>query len=173
MGKTLDAGDFSRMANDAHALLESGGNVVMLCSPPPLGERISRILRDECGGFMADSSLAEKLREAEESFFSPSASLEAATSSQWNWDAAALSQALESAGFAVKIETIDQKEDRLIGAKDIDAWFDRKKSRWGAFMGKTLDAGDFSRIEEALRQRIQAGPLPWKWKSLLILAIKH
>jgi hypothetical protein len=70
-------------------------------------------------------------------------------------------------GFKVKIETIDQKEDRLVGAKDIDAWFDRKNSRWGAFIGKTLDSGNFDRIEQSLRQRIQGGPIVWKWKSLL------
>jgi hypothetical protein len=71
-------------------------------------------------------------------------------------------------GFTLKIEDIDQREERLIGAKDIDAWFDREKSRWGAFMGKALDAGDFKQIEEALRERVQDGPLLWKWKSLLV-----
>jgi putative ATPase len=172
---------FSRLASRAKELLESGGRLILLCSPPLLGDRISRILREECGGFMQDPSPAEKLRQAEDAFFSPApqgaeASRESEDShkpSEWNWDSSALSLAFESAGFQVKIETIDQKEDRLIGAKDIDAWFDRKKSRWGAFMGKNLETGDFSRIEEALRQRRQAGPLPWKWKSLLLLAIKQ
>jgi putative ATPase len=166
---------FSRMATDAQVLLESGGSLVLLCSPPPLGERISRILREECGGFIPDASLSEKLQQAEEAFFSPSSKEDEAShkQSEWNWDASTLSRAVESAGFTVKIETVDQKEDRLIGSKDIDAWFDRKKSRWGAFMEKTLDSGDFSRIENALRQRFQAGPLPWKWKSILLSAIKH
>jgi putative ATPase len=160
---------FFHLASGAYALLESGGSLVMLCSPPLLGERISRIIREECGGFISDPSPAEKLREAEEAFFTTNGH----KPSEWNWDAAALSHAFESAGFKVNIEIIDQKEDRLIGPKDIDAWFDRKKSRWGTFMGKTLEITDFSCIEEALRQRIQAGPLPWKWKSLLLLAKKH
>jgi putative ATPase len=162
---------FSLIASGAHALLESGGSLVLLCSPPLLGERISRILREECGGFMQDPSLAEKLQQAEDAFFQTSS--HKAVPSEWNWSAAALSNAVESAGFTVRIESIAQKEDRLIVTKDIDAWFDREKSRWGAFMGKTLDSNDFSRIEEALRQRFQAGPLPWKWKSLLVLAIKQ
>jgi putative ATPase len=165
---------FSRLASGAHTLLENGGSLVMLCSPPPLGERISRILQDECGGFSTDPSPVEKLQQAEEAFFSPSSKEDEVSPKQfeWNWDSAALSHAFESAGFTVKIETISQKEDRFIGSKDVDAWFDRKKSRWGAFMGKTLDTDDFSRIEEALRQRFQAGPLPWRWKSLLFLAAK-
>jgi len=37
-------------------------------------------------------------------------------------------------------------------------------------MGKTLDTDDFSSVETILRQRIQAGPLPWKWKSALFAA---
>jgi putative ATPase len=149
-----DAEAFSRLATDALALLESGGMLVMLYSPPPLGERISRILREEC-----DGGTYEMLRQAEDAFFG-------------KWETGILSQAFEPAGFKLTMETIEQKEERLIGPKDIDAWFDRGKSRWGAFMGKTLDTHDFARIEETLRQRIQAGPLPWKWKSILFLAKK-
>jgi putative ATPase len=162
---------FSRLASDTHALLENGGSLILLCSPPPQGEKISRILREECSGFAQAATLAEKLKEAEEAFFSISSPQDEPSS--WNWDAEVLSRAVESAGFTVKIETIDQKEDRLIVPRDTDAWFNRDKSRWGAFMGNTLSADDFARIEEALRQRFQAGPLPWKWKSLLLLAIKH
>jgi putative ATPase len=162
---------FSLLASGAYTLLRTGGNLAMLCSPPPFGERISRILREECGGFIQDLSLAEKLRQAEETFFG--ADMHKTKPSEWNWDYSVLSDAFESAGFKFKIETIEQKEERLIGPKDIDIWFDRIKSRWGAFMGKTLDSDDFSRIEQTLRQRFQAGPLPWKWKSLLLLAIKQ
>jgi len=154
---------FSRLASAAQALLAPGGCLVMLCSPPVLGQRISRILQDECQGTPhPNSQLAEKLKQAEDAFFSQADS--------WNWDAAALSSAFESRGFKLKIQTIDQQEERLIGAKDIDAWFDREKSRWGIFMGKTLETDDFAQIEAALRQRVQTGPLLWKWKSLLFTA---
>ena len=158
-GTQAPAAVFSRLASAVQALLAPGGCLVLLCSPPILGQRISRILMDECGN---NGQLAEKLSQAEDAFFSQADS--------WNWDAAALSGAFESQGFKLKIQTIDQQEERLISPKDIDAWFDREKSRWGIFMGKTLDTDDFERIEAALRQRIQTGPLPWKWKSLLITA---
>jgi len=150
---------FSRLASAARSLLAPGGCLVLLCSPPLLGQRISRVLLDECGG---DNQLVEKLSQAEDAFFSQADS--------WNWDAAAVSSAFESQGFKITTRTIDQQEERLIGPKDIDAWFDREKSRWGAFMGKALGTDDFAQIEAALRQRIPAGPLPWKWKSLLIIA---
>ena len=151
---------FSALASSAKGLLVGGGSFVMLLSPPLLGERISRIIADECGS----GQLAEKVRRAEEDFFS--------FQDIWNWDAECLSQAFESQGFAVKIDILDQQEERLVSLKDIDVWFDRKNSRWGAFMGKALDGDGFLQAEEALRQRIQGGPLRWKWKSLLILAEK-
>jgi len=146
---------FSALASAAKSLLAPGGSVVLLCSPPILGQRISSLLQDE------------KLRRAEDAFFTQP---DHGNKFPWNWDAAALSQAFEAQGFKCKAETIDQTEERLIGSKDIDVWFDRTKSRWGGFMGKTLDTDDFSNLETALRQRVQAGPLPWKWKSVLFSA---
>jgi putative ATPase len=155
---------FSAIASSAKSLLAPGGSLILLCSPPLLGQRISSLLRDECGG---SPGLVEKLRRAEDAFF---ALPDMENKFPWNWDAAGLSKAFESHAFKTKTDTIDQTEERLIGSKDIDAWFDRKKSRWGVFMGKTLDTDDFSSLETALRQRIQAGPMPWKWKSVLFLA---
>ncbi|MDR1857966.1 MAG: AAA family ATPase [Treponema sp.] len=150
---------FACLASQAKTLLSSGGSMVLLASPPPLGQRISGIVEEQCGG---GQQLASKLRQAEDAFFSQPVS--------WNWNADQLERAFESHGFGVKIETLEQKEERLVGARDVDAWFDRENSRWGAFMGKTIDPGDFSQIEDALRLRIQEGPLCWKWKSLLLCA---
>jgi putative ATPase len=158
--KSFTAGDeaaFSRLASSAKPLLADGGSLVLLCSPPSLGERISRIIA-ECG----NGPLAEKVRKAEDSFFS--------LKDFWNWDAAVLSDAFQSQCFEVKIETLEQTEERLVGSKDIDVWFNRENSRWGTFMGKTLDGEDFTETENTLRQRIQEGPLIWKWKSLLVTA---
>jgi putative ATPase len=163
-GTHTPAAAFSRLASAAQALLAPGGCLILLCSPPVLGQRISRILTDECDGttYPGSLQLAEKLRQAEDAFF--------AQADSWNWDGAAVLSAFEAQGFKLTAQTIDQQEERLIGPKDIDAWFDREKSRWGVFMGKTLAADDFAQIEAALRQRVQAGPMPWKWKSLLLTA---
>jgi putative ATPase len=151
--------EFSRLSESAKALLAPKGRLVLLCSPPMLGQRISALIMDE------DKLLAEKLGKAEDSFFSR----QQGGLTEWNWDAAILSNPFEAQGFKVKIDVLEQKEERLIGPKDINAWFDMKNSRWGAFMGKALDASDFSRAEEILTRRIQSGPLPWKWKSLLLI----
>jgi putative ATPase len=150
--------EFTNLAASAKALLAPEGRVILLCSPPAMGQRISHLIMDE------DQPLAEKLKEAEDAFFSQ----QKGQLTAWSWDAADLSASFESQGFKVKVEVLEQKEERLISPKDINAWFDKANSRWGAFMGKALDTGDFSRAEELLTKRIQAGPLPWKWKSLLI-----
>jgi len=153
--------EFTNLAESAKALLAPEGSVILLCSPPVMGQRISQLIMDE------DQSLAEKLRLAEDAFFSRQGQLTA-----WNWDAANLSDSFESGGFKVKIDILEQKEERLISPKDIQAWFDKANSRWGAFMAKNLDSGDFSRAQELLTTRTQSGPLPWKWKSLLITGVQ-
>jgi hypothetical protein len=81
-----------------------------------------------------------------------------------------LAGASSSGAFTVQTETMEQSEERLIRVKDITAWFDKENSRWGSFMFKTLGAEVFVQAEEALRRRIQEGPLVWKWKSLLLKA---
>jgi hypothetical protein len=121
-----------------------------------MGQRISQFIMDE------DESLAKKLAKAEDAFFAPD------KRSAWNWDAANLSASFEAQGFKVTTNVLEQKEERLIGPKDIQAWFDKTNSRWGAFMAKNLDDSDFTRAEEILTKCIQAGPLPWKWQSLLL-----
>jgi putative ATPase len=150
--------EFTSLAESAKALLAPEGRIIILCSPPMMGQRISQFILEE------DQSLAEKLAKAEDAFFSGRKD----KLSAWNWDAANVSVSFESQGFKVKINVLEQKEERLISPKDIQAWFDKANSRWGAFMGKNLDTADFSRAEEILTRRIQSGPLPWKWKSLLI-----
>jgi putative ATPase len=151
--------EFTSLAESAKALLAPEGRIVILCSPPMLGQRISKFIMEE------DQSLAEKLAGAEDAFFAPAQD----KLSSWNWNASDVSASFESRGFKVTINVLEQKEERLIGPKDIQVWFDKTKSRWGAFMGKNLEPADFSRCEEILNRRVQSGPLPWKWKSLLLI----
>jgi putative ATPase len=160
---------FSRFAELAGPLIAPGGGLSLLCSPPRLGERISRILTEECE---ASGELAGEMRRAEDLFFS--AAGETGNGEQgadpWNWDADTLKKALEKGGFTVRFDLFEQKEERLITERDIAAWFDRKHSRWGAFISKQMGKNDFSHTEESLRRRIQKGPLVWKWKSILLQA---
>ncbi|GHT67043.1 ATPase AAA [Spirochaetia bacterium] len=149
---------FKTFAEKAHRLLTPEGDLVLLQSPPRLGERISRIL--------ADSDVpepADKLGEAEESFF--------AETGTWTWDGDTLKSAFEGAGFTVTLTSLDQKEERLITERDLAAWFDQDHSRWGAFIGKKLGKKDFARAEEILRDRIKQGPVVWKWTSVVLKAI--
>jgi len=149
--------EFADLAESAKALLSPRGRLVLLCSPPVTGQRISRFVADE------DKTLAALVESAEDAFFSKQGK-----TGPWNWDAACLSDAFASRGFKIDTAVLEQREERLVGPKDINAWFDKKNSRWGVFMGKNLDESAFARTEEILTRRIRAGPLPWKWKSLLL-----
>jgi putative ATPase len=148
------------LASHAKAILTKKGNAVLLCSPPRLGERLSRILLQECG----QKDLSSALEQAEDSFFKESADL---------WEAEDFTAAFEEQGFTVSLDTIDQKEERLITEKDISVWFNTEQSRWGSFMAKTLKNDDFKAIEDALRARTATGPLLWKWKSICLKAINQ
>ena len=142
--------DPAKLAIAAKPLLVKNGKLLLLSSPPRLGERISRILADEC----EESDLAFKLKQAEEVFFE-------------NWDTGELTAAFEEQGFTVEQTIIDQKEERLITEKDLSSWFNTEQSRWGSFMFKNLNNSDFSAIEDCLRIRIAKGPLLWRWRSVL------
>jgi len=150
----------SKIAANAKPLLAKKGNLILLSSPPKLGMRLSRLLVQEC----AEEGLAEKLEEAENSFFEnvKSASL---------WEENDLVSAFEKEGFRTNLTIVDQKEERLITEKDITSWFNTEQSRWGGFLYKILDKNDFSAIKEAINQRISKGPILWQWKSVCFKAI--
>jgi putative ATPase len=147
---------FREFARGAFALLAEGGNVALLQSPPILGERISR--------FITDQGIAEKLRQAEEIFFSGDLSL--------FWESGAPETAFREAGFEVESETIEQKEERLITAADLGLWFDSGHSRWGSLIRAELGDRDFKILEDLMRERTSQGPLTWNWKSILLTARK-
>jgi len=150
--------DLQQLAASAKALLTKNGRIVLLTSPPCLGERVSRILDFECG----KKSLSVKLEQAEEAFFKSSKVAEL-------WDENELISAFETQGYKITYEIIEQKEDRLITEKDIASWFNSELSRWGSFMADNLEKSDFLAIEESIRQRITKGPILWQWKSICLL----
>jgi putative ATPase len=152
----------SQAAVNAKSLLSKNGSLVLFFSPPRYGERISRILSDEC----TEGELAAKLEQAEKAFFGNN-------EVTGFLDEDALSDAFEKQGFSINIQTLDQSEERLITEKDLSAWFNTEQSRWGSFMAKTLEKHDFEAIEQALRLRIAQGPIKWLWKSVCFKAVSQ
>ena len=153
---------FETFAAATKKLLAPMGGVSILHNPPCLGERISRILGDECG---AGPSITKKLFNSEEEFFK-SGTLK--NNAYWAWNAGDLEKCFREAGFLTEITIIDQAEERLITEKDISHWFNPEKSSWGAHIIKNLGEKAFSEIHILLKNRIMEGPVKWKWKSLLL-----
>jgi putative ATPase len=152
----------------AAALLAPGGAVVVLQAPPRLGQRISRILEEECG---AAASLVATLVAAEEDFFSGrSASGAVAGAESWAWDPAELEAAFAGAGFLTKMDQLDEQEDRLLTPREISAWFDPEKSSWGRAAAAALGEADFETARELLAARAEKGPIPWRWTAVLVEA---
>jgi putative ATPase len=111
----------------------------------------------------------EKLREAEEAFFTPADG----EAGRWTWDAETLEKAFRENGFTTAVTALDQKEERLLTGRDISLWFDPSRSAWGAFIARALGEENFLMIRNALEERVRRGPVTWKWKSLLVRAGKE
>ncbi|AEF83517.1 AAA family ATPase [Leadbettera azotonutricia] len=166
-------GAFSAFALQAKKLLAPKGTIVLLQSPPLLGERISRILSEETiaqGSAKktapVPASLVKKLKKAEESFFNTLGD----DAARWNWDAALLEKSFTEAGFKTSVTLIEQKEERLLTAKDLQAWFDPARSSWGSSIFQALGEKDFYTLRDALQERVKEGPIAWQWKSVLMSA---
>jgi putative ATPase len=165
------AENFKTFAENARDLLVPQGDVVLLQSPPRQGERLSRLLAEECG---AAPALAARLKDAEEAFFSgslpfPQEGREVkADPGRWTWEGQTLENAFQEAGFHTSLTLLEQSEERLLTERDINLWFDRERSSWGAFISAILGEGDFFTLRDLLGVRIKEGPVLWKWRSLLL-----
>ncbi|GHV71128.1 ATPase AAA [Spirochaetia bacterium] len=157
---------FTEFAEAAILLLARNGDVSLLQSPPRQGERLSRILRDDCG---AEKDLSVRFAAAEDSFFSPNNNQ---SDDFLAWDGEILEKCFKKAGFGTKVTLLDQREERLVTGRDLAGWFDKEKSSWGAAIAAGLGDKDFEAIRRLLEDRIGRGPLIWKWKSILLHGIK-
>ncbi|MDR3341847.1 MAG: AAA family ATPase [Treponema sp.] len=159
------SGLFHAFAGTARLLLAPGGDIVVLQSPPRLGERISRILREDCE---ASTAMTAKLAVAEEAFFT--APVNPATE-RWTWDGETLETCFNDAGFKIQRTIVEQQEARLLTERDLSSWFDKEKSNWGGFIAAAMGDADFFKVRDTLRERLKQGPVLWKWKSLLLLGV--
>ncbi len=157
---------FTAFAEAARSLLADGGDLVLLQSPPKLGERISRIIAGEAS--IAETGRIQEapihaLVKAEEAFFA-----ETEGAGRWIWDGETMEHSFTAAGFKTTLTVLDQAEERLLTEKDISLWFDPERSSWGSFIHKALGAKDFQALAAMLRDRAKQGPIRWKWRSLLL-----
>jgi putative ATPase len=156
-----EEGSLLAFAVASKMVLAPKGNIVILQSLPKMGERISRIIRDECG---AAYDLAEELAVAEKVFFEKSDQ----SPSNWKIDSFALENCFKEQGFDTEIKTIDCQEERLLTKGDLDGWFDSERSPWGLSISRSLGEKSFLAIRTLLDERISRGPVCWRWKSLLL-----
>ncbi|MDR2072785.1 MAG: AAA family ATPase [Spirochaetaceae bacterium] len=159
-GVSASPENFSSLAEGAAALLAPGGKAALLASPPALGERISRILE----GSPLPRELLNSLKKAEASLFSRRCT--------GFWETADITEALEHSGFTVCAGLLDQTEERRILPGDLELWFNRENSRWGAFMYETLGEKTVLALKQTLEDLISRGPLLWQWQSILFRAVK-
>jgi putative ATPase len=160
------AGDFAR---SAASLLAPDGRIVFIASPPVMGERLSRILEEEAekGLLNEDATLVRSLKKAEDKFFSAKTG---GVEETIFWDGDTLKTGFNGAGFDFDSAVLEQKEERLLAARDISAWFNNEKSSWGGAIHSFMGENDFNAVRDLLLVRAKQGPVMWRWKSLLCRA---
>ncbi|MCL2175203.1 MAG: AAA family ATPase [Treponema sp.] len=160
-----------KLASAAKPLLAKKGKLILLSSPPRLGQRISALLKENSEQLaekseqvkVNKSQLILKLSLAEDDFFEN-------TTGVGLWNEQEITSAFEEQGFSAAVTLIDQQEERMITDKDVTSWFNTGQSRWGSFMAEKLEKSEFEALEEALRTLISRGPVLWKWKSMCLEA---
>jgi putative ATPase len=172
-GLKISAASIRALAVSAARLLVTGGRFVFIASPPVMGERLSRIVEAAAASLPETdattfAALIPALKKAEDEFFSAAAAGGEAES--LFWDVETLKEGFRETGFELKIDTIDQKEERLITERDISAWFNSEKSSWGGAIHASLGEKGFEAVKILLSDRAKQGPVLWKWKSILCLA---
>ncbi len=171
LGAATPEAAFRGFAEGARRLLARGGAVIVLQSPPRLGQRVSDVLERECG---ADGELAAVLRAAEERFFTGSLPARAGTedgrAASWAWEPDEIERAFTAAGFATATVAREEREDRLVSGREIAAWFDPEKSSWGEAAFAALGAEAFAACRDLLAARAERGPIPWRWTAVLVEA---
>jgi putative ATPase len=162
-------------AASAARLLAPNGRLVFLASPPMMGERLSRIVEGAAAAADADAAvfagLIPALKVAEDGFFS--APPEDGEEESLFWDAETLKDGFRGTGLDLKIDVIEQEEERLITERDISAWFNSEKSRWGGAIHGALGEKAFETVKTLLAARAKQGAVTWKWKSLLCRAVRR
>jgi putative ATPase len=152
-------------AEAARRLLVREGRLVLLKTPPVLGERISRILEssgtDNCSGGAA-AGLLNRLKKVEEAFFTAADT----GSGGWTWTGETLETAF-SVCFEITVTLLEAQEERLLTERDLSSWFDTEKSRWGKHVAAAL-GDDFGVLKSMMQDRAKEGPVLWRWKSLLV-----
>ena len=166
-GVKVSAAVVGTFAASVSRLLAPGGRLVFLASPPVMGERLSRVAGE---AEEAPAGLIAALKAAEDAFFS--ASPEDGGGESLFWDAETLRDGFCGTGLELKVEVIEQEEERLITERDISAWFNSEKSRWGGAMREALGEEAFGTLRALLAARGKQGAVTWKWKSLLCRAVK-
>jgi putative ATPase len=162
-------------AGRAFELLEPGADLVLLASPPSLGQRLAELLGRDLSTNDTNSTnnkaLIAELAQAEEAFFASGGAAGAAPSGA-GWNAGTLEQAFKGAGFTVQIETQNEEEMRLIRDRDVEAWFNAGVSAWGKFIRERVGDRHFEAVHAIMKELVKKGPVRWKRQSLLVFAVK-
>jgi putative ATPase len=135
------------------------GSLVFTYSAPEYGERISRIVKEECN---AADKICLPLEKACSAFWKESITNSVSEK--------VLQTSFSKAGFTVEMAVFDQTEERVISEQEIELWFNTEKSKWGNYIYCALGREIFYDAKSILQERAKQGPVNRKWKTILVKA---
>ncbi len=127
---------------------------------PSNGQRISELVREQ---ILTDSTrdtfevILGKMRQAEEKFFHDD------ENPLFSWNEKTIAESFEKFNFEVKTASKSIEEKRRISEEEIERWFDKKNSAYGAAIFMELGEESLSKIKNLLLAN--ANKKLFKWKT--------
>ncbi len=145
-------------------LLRPDGRIVLAEVIPRRAQRLYALVEPAA----LPRDLAERWKAAEEAIYSD------ASDPMVNWDAADLERAFAAAGLEVRLEVVEESNERVLGPRYIAQWFTPAASGRPSYVQRLLTSGLLTEGEaELLRQqlsRLIGQPLAWRTGMTYVVA---
>ncbi|MGC8826921.1 MAG: AAA family ATPase, partial [Anaerolineae bacterium] len=145
-------------------LLRPGGRIVLAEVIPRRAQRLYALVEPAA----LPRDLAERWKQAEEAIYSDASDL------MVNWDASDLEAAFAAAGLEVRLEVVEEVNERVLGPRNIAQWFTPAAGGRPSYVQRLLASGLLTEGEiELLRQQLQrliGQPLVWRTSAAYVVA---
>ena len=140
------------------SMLTPKGLLLLVQRIPCYGQRIASLLLEN---FPDETSLCDKLKAVENSFFTGAAGKEE-TKDLFSWDENTITEKLKRFSSRVQCEVQTFTEQRILSIQEIELWFNPETSQYGSVIQQELHTEEIERIKKLL---YSLGSKPVNWTT--------